>query len=155
MQISLHWLIAAMVFFQLVFGESMTAVIDAAEEGDPVSVPDQILGTAHFWVGIAILVLAFARLAVRIWAGAPEHAGDANPILQLAATAIHWLFYAMLFAVPVLGLLGYYFGDPWGEIHTLAKPAFILLIAIHTAAALFNQFVLKDGTLVRMLKARR
>ncbi|WP_421758830.1 cytochrome b [Devosia sp.] len=154
-QIGLHWLIAAMVFFQLVFGESMTAVIDAAEEGGPVSVPDQILGTAHFWVGIAILVLALARFAVRLRTGAPEHAGDANPMLQLAATAMHWLFYVLLFAVPVLGLLGYYFGDPWGQIHTLAKPVFIVLIVIHAGAALFNQFVLKDGTLMRMLKPAR
>ena len=154
-QIGLHWLIAAMVFFQLVFGESMTTVIDAAEEGGSVSAQDQVLGTAHFWVGIAILMLALARFAVRLRAGAPEHAGDANPLLQLAATAMHWLFYVLLFAVPVLGLLGYYFGDPWGEIHTLAKPAFIVLIVIHAGAALFNQFVLKDGTLARMLKPAR
>ncbi len=33
LQIALHWLIAAAVLFQLVFGESMTNVVDAAEEG--------------------------------------------------------------------------------------------------------------------------
>ena len=154
-QIGLHWLIAALVFFQLVFGESMTAMIDAAEEGEAVSASDQILGTAHYWVGIAILALALARVVVRLRTGAPEHAGDANPMLQLAATAMHGLFYVLLFAVPVVGLLGYYFGDPWGEIHTLAKPVFIILIVVHAGAALFNQFVLKDGTLMRMLKPVR
>jgi cytochrome b561 len=62
------------------------------------------------------------------------------------------LFYALLVAVPVTGLLGYYFEGPYGDIHSWAKPVFIGLIAIHAAAALFHQFWLKDGTLTRILK---
>ena len=151
-QIGLHWLIAALVAFQLVFGVSMTAVVDAADEGGTVSAADQVLGTAHFWVGLAILALAFARFGVRLWAGAPAHSGNAHPLVALAANVMHWLFYGLLFAVPVLGLLAYYVGDPFGDLHALAKPVFIVLIAVHAAAALFNQFVLKDGTLVRMLR---
>lgn len=151
LQIGLHWLIAVLVVFQLVFGESMTEMIDAAEEGEAVSGTDQLLGTAHYWVGVAILLLAFARLFVRLKFGAPAHAGNANPLLVRAAGVVHALFYVLLFALPVLGLLGYYFGDPWGELHTLGKPVMIILIAIHALAALFNQFVLRDGTLMRML----
>ena len=33
LQIALHWSIAALVLVQLLFGESMTTVVDAAEEG--------------------------------------------------------------------------------------------------------------------------
>jgi cytochrome b561 len=51
----------------------------------------------------------------------------------------------------VTGLLGYYLGDPWGELHTLGKPVFIVLIAVHAAAALFHQFWIRDNTLRRML----
>jgi cytochrome b561 len=36
-----------------------------------------------------------------------------------------------------------------------AKPAFIILIAIHALAALYHQFWLKDGTLKRMLAPGR
>lgn len=152
-QIGLHWLIAGLVAFQLVFGESMTTVVDAADEGGTVSAADQVLGAAHFWIGISVLVLAFVRFGVRLWAGAPAHSGNAHPLAALAATVMHWLFYGLLFAVPVLGLLAYYVGDPFGDIHSLAKPVFIVLIVVHAGAALFNQFVLKDGTLMRMLRS--
>lgn len=154
-QIVLHWLIAALVLFQLVFGESMAEVIDAAEEGETVSSLDSLLGTAHYWFGIAILVLVAIRLMLRLRTGVPGPAADTNPLFDLAARAMHWLFYALLVVVPVLGLMGYYFGDPWGEIHQLAKPAFIILIGLHAGAALFHQFVLRDGTLRRMLVAER
>ena len=112
----------------------------------------------------SLLLVAVSWLLLMAWLVERIHAGRlplfvhplAVPVaLLLAFTAMHWVFYVLLFAVPVLGLLGYYFGDPWGEIHTLAKPAFIVLIVIHAGAALFNQFVLKDGTMARMLKPQR
>ena len=57
-----------------------------------------------------------------------------------------------LVAVPVTGLLGYYYGNPFGDIHAWAKPVFVGLIALHGLAALYHQFWVKDGTLTRMLK---
>jgi cytochrome b561 len=71
--------------------------------------------------------------------------------MTYAAKASHWLFYILLVAVPATGLLAIYVSDEFGDIHKLAKPAFIALIALHAVAALFHQFVLKDGTLKRML----
>ncbi len=64
------------------------------------------------------------------------------------------MFYALLVVVPVTGLLGYYYGDPYGELHTYAKPVFIGLIALHVAASLYHQFWRKDGLLMRMLTPR-
>lgn len=150
LQIALHWIVAFLVIFQLVFGESMTETIDAAEEGGAASAADLFLAGAHYWVGIAILLLAGLRLYARLQFGAPAHAGRGHPVAVRAAALVHALFYLLLFAMPVLGLLAYYFGDPWGPIHTLGKPALVVLIAVHSLAALFNQFVLRDGTLVRM-----
>ena len=149
-QIGLHWLIAALVLFQLLFGESMVAATDAAEEGQVLGSTDAVLATAHYWVGISILVLVAIRFAVRLRQGAPAAADD-NPLLALAAKATHWLFYALLVIVPVTGLLTVYVNPEIGEIHQLAKPAFIILIILHAGAALFHQFVLRDGTLMRML----
>jgi cytochrome b561 len=149
-QVGLHWLIAALVLFQLVFGESMVAATDAAEEGTPIDAADAILATAHFWVGLTILLLVAVRLVIRIRNGAPPPAHD-NPIVAFAGRATHWLFYILLVAVPVTGLITVYINPEMGEIHQLAKPAFIVLIALHAAAALFHQFVLRDGTLKRML----
>lgn len=54
--------------------------------------------------------------------------------------------------MPILGLLAFYVGDPWGPIHSFAKPVFLVLIALHAGAAVFHQFVLRDGTLTRILR---
>ena len=41
LQITLHWIVAALVIFQLFFGESMTAAVDAVAEGGTASSFDQ------------------------------------------------------------------------------------------------------------------
>lgn len=154
-QIALHWIIAALVLFQLLFGESMTTVIDAAENGAAVSPADQVLGSAHYWVGISILALVFVRLVMRLISGAPRSA-DRGPVwMRIAARGSHGLFYLLLLATPIVGLLAFYVGDPWGDIHSLNKPVFIVLISVHALAALFHQYWLRDGTLKRMLSPGR
>jgi len=151
-QIGLHWLIAALVLFQLVFGESMVAVVDAAEEGTTASPGDVWLSGAHYWVGISILCLVALRLVLRLTSPAPAPAPSS--LLDWAATAMHWMFYVLLFLVPVSGLMALYVSDEIGDIHALAKPVFIVLIIGHAGAALYHQFVVRDGTLRRMLVPR-
>ncbi len=148
-QIGLHWLIAALVLFQLVFSQSMQTAVDAAEEGTQVETADAALAVAHYWAGISILLLVALRLAIRLRYGVPPAAG--NPILAFAARATHWMFYILLVAVPVSGLLTFYVYPSLDEMHRLSRPAFIILIALHAGAALFHHFVLRDGTLRRML----
>ena len=152
-QIGLHWLIAALVFAQLIFGESMSEAIEAAEEGRTVSALDANLAGMHYYFGIAILALVAVRLALRLRNGVPPPPSSSGAI-ELAGKISHRLFYALLVLVPVMGLLGYYFGDPYGELHTYAKPVFVGLIALHVAASLYHQFWLKDGLLMRMLRSR-
>ncbi|TRC99651.1 cytochrome b [Mesorhizobium sp. WSM4303] len=154
-QIALHWIIAALVLFQLFFGESMTTVVDAAEDRAAVSPADQTLGSAHYWVGISILVLVVARLIMRLVSGAPKPADRGPGWMQVAARVSHGLFYLLLLATPFVGLLAFYAGDPWGDIHSLNKPVFIILISTHASAALFHQYWLRDGTLRRMLSSGR
>lgn len=150
-QIMLHWLVAALVVFQLLFGESMNAAVRAIARGRQVSPADQTLASAHYWVGLAILALVIVRLGLRATLGAPPVEPAAPAWMNLAAKATHLAFYCLLFATPVTGLLAYYTWPWMGEVHTLAKPAFIVLIGVHAAAALFHHFVLKDATLRRML----
>ena len=87
---------------------------------------------------------------MRLRLGAPV-LKETNQLLAFFAKAVHWAFYALLVIVPVTGLLAVYANPEIGEIHQLAKPIFIVLIAVHAAAAVFHQFVLRDGTLSRML----
>lgn len=150
-QIALHWSIAALVLFQLVFGESMVAATDAAETGQPLPASDAALATGHYWVGIGILALVALRLGIRLRSRVPAPE-EGNAILAVIARATHWAFYALLVAVPVSGLLTVYVNPDIGEFHQLAKPVFIVLIALHAGAALFHHFVLRDGTLKRMLR---
>ena len=151
LQIGLHWLIAALVLVQFVFGESMTEFVEAAKEGEPASALDTTLAGVHYYFGLAILALVAVRLALRLRRGAPS-APDGNRAMELAGRISHWLFYALLVVVPVTGLLAYYLGDPFGEVHELAKPVFIGLIAVHVAASLYHQYWLRDGILIRMLR---
>ena len=151
-QIGLHWLIAALVLVQLLFGESMVEMVDAAEEGGQVPSTDVLLSGVHYWAGIAILGLVALRLVLRLTSGvaAPRPVS----LIEWAATGMHWAFYVLLFLVPVSGLGALYVNEELGDIHSLAKPVFIVLILVHAAAALYHQFVVKDGTLRRMLVPR-
>lgn len=152
LQIALHWIIAALVAFQLLFGESMTAAVDAVAEGSTTSASDQQFASLHYWFGIAILALVGVRVVVRLVRGVPPAHATTPRWSELAARFAHGLFYVLLLAVPVTGLLGYYTEGPFGDIHAWAKPVFIGLIAIHGLAALYHQFWIKDSTLTRMLK---
>ena len=151
LQIALHWLIAALVVFQLLFGESMTATVDALADGGQPSPADQTFASLHYWIGLSILVLALFRLGLRATSGAPASDPATPRWMRLAAKATHWAFYALLFAAPLTGLLAYYLWDWMGDVHALAKPVFIAFIGIHALAALFHHFVLRDATLRRMI----
>lgn len=151
LQIVLHWLIATLVVFQLLAGESMTATIDALADGGQPSPADQTLASLHYWIGLSILVLALFRLGLRATSGTPVPDPATPRWMALAAKAMHWAFYGLLFATPVTGLFAYYLWDWMGDVHALAKPVFIAFIGIHAGAALFHHFVLRDTTLHRML----
>ena len=149
-QISLHWLIVVLVFFQLVFGESLPSSERIVRNGGTVDATTSFLAQSHVWVGFAILILASIRLGLRL-----SRRGTLPPAetgwAANAARAVHAAFYALLLATPVTGILNYYFGLPTGGIHELAKPAFIILIAGHAGAALWHQVFRRDGVLTRMI----
>jgi cytochrome b561 len=152
-QIGLHWIIAVLVIFQLVFGDDMTHLRRAIARGLTVTPTNVFWADAHYYFGIAVLALVLMRLVIRFISGAPEAAQQGW--MGKLATLSHGAFYILLIAAPILGLFAYYFGKPFGELHQLCKPALIILIGLHAAAALFHQFWLKDGTLRRMLVPAR
>lgn len=149
-QIVLHWAIAALVIWQLVFGEEMEALEHPADADST----ELFLANSHIWVGIAILALVALRIVLRITQGAPP-LEESSRITALLARATHLAFYVLLVAMPVTGLLAYYGGLPTGGVHELGKPLFIVLIALHVGATLWHQLVRHDGTLRRMLVPAR
>jgi cytochrome b561 len=155
LQIALHWLIAGMVVFLVLFGESMKEFMDASREGTPPGAGDSILADAHYWVGLAVLALAAVRVALRAKQGRLARRAGEGSLAERVATAMHVLFYVLLFVVPATGLLAYYVSGGFGEIHEIGKPVFIVTILVHAAAALVHQFWMKDGTLKRMIVPAR
>lgn len=148
-QIGLHWGVAALVIFQLFYGEDMSHVMRATARGAIITPSDAFWADIHYYIGVAVLALVLARLLIRLVRGAPEPAQQG--FMRKAAALSHGGFYILLIAAPVLGLLAYYLGKPFGDLHEFCKPALIILIGAHAAAALFHHFWLKDDTLRRML----
>ncbi|WP_054006879.1 cytochrome b [Cypionkella psychrotolerans] len=147
-QIFLHWLVAGLILFQLIFGEDMGGAWDAFEEG---RTPNMTLWVwAHIVVGIAVLVFALWRLALRFNRGAPEAPAD-SALMMLAAKWGHWALYAVMLLAPITGLVAWYGGVATAaELHGWFKPVIIVLVAGHVVAALYHHFIVKDGLLLRM-----
>lgn len=169
--ISLHWLIALLIFFGWCMGVYMV---------DLKLSPDKLkLYSWHKWIGISVLLLACLRLAWRATHAAPPP-NPAHPAWQrAAASAAHRLLYLLMFAIPVSGWMfssasGYsvkYFGviplpDLVGKdkalaetleaIHGLLGWALALIVIVHVGGALQHFFFHRDDTLARMLPwARR
>src|SRR5262249_35508766 len=105
-QIGLHWIIAGLVIFQLLFGDDMTHVIRATARSAVITPSAAFWADIHYYLGIAVLVLVLARLFIRFILGAPEPLQEGW--MGKAATLSHRAFYILLIAAPILGLLAYY-----------------------------------------------
>ncbi|WP_269580763.1 cytochrome b [Roseibium sp. Sym1] len=154
LHIILHWVIAALILFQIIFGESMEALERALRNGGTPDAGVSFMGNAHIWVGIAILALTAVRLLVLAIHGIPSPLPSSR-LQELASRAVHGLLYLAMILAPVTGLLAWYGGiHTFEELHELAKPLFIVLVALHTLGALYHHVALKDGSLTRMFSTR-
>jgi cytochrome b561 len=160
----LHWLMAACVLAMLFIGVGMVSTV----------MPKYLtLVSIHKPLGIAILVLALIRWALRLRYGVPPLPADLPGPMKLAAEGSHYVLYALMIAMPLLG---------WGmlsaasypvvlfggwhlpailrqsdSLHTLLWNAhfylafvFFALILLHVAAALFHALVRRDGVFQTM-----
>ncbi|KQT87136.1 cytochrome b/b6 domain-containing protein [Aurantimonas sp. Leaf443] len=156
LSILLHWLVVVLIVVQSVAADSMEALFDATYEGGPLSGLDRALGWTHIVCGSAILAAMAARLADRLLVGRPPHdAGDPALAVRLARVT-HALLYALLLAMPVLGLLAWITGEEaFADLHTLLWTPLLVLVALHVAGALAQQFWFRTDALRRMARLRR
>lgn len=153
LQLILHWAVAALILFQLLVHEGMEMAWDGRMEGGEAGGNP----LPHIIVGSAILILAAMRVVVRLRHGAPPHPQGQPAILGTIANIVHGLIYVLLFALPISGLVAW-FGGVEGAAAAHAGPlrfALIALVLLHIGGALVQQFVLKSGVLMRMLKPAR
>lgn len=129
----------------------------------------------HMTLGQCVFVLLIVRFAWRF--ADPPPPTEVTPLGSLVAWAAklsHFTLYALLFAVPLLGItvqltrghplpvLGLWqFDSPWPADRATARTilhwhhflanALLILAGIHAAAALIHHYVWRDRTLARML----
>ena len=160
----LHWVMAVCILLMLFIGVGFASTIT------PKYLP---LVATHKTLGIAILVLALIRLAVRFRYGAPPLPADLPEPMKLAAHLSHYALYALMIGMPLLG---------WAMLSAAAYPvvvfgslylpailpqsdtlhswlwdahfylafAFFALVLLHVAAALFHALVRRDGVFETM-----
>ncbi|WP_035053365.1 cytochrome b [Andreprevotia chitinilytica] len=170
-QIALHWLIALLIFSA--FG--LAWYFGSVEITSPATF--KLKGSLivwHKWVGITVLALVLIRLVLRVVRGAPAALPN-QPAWQVkAAEATHYLLYALMVALPVIGWLltsakGYpvvlfklvqlpdlvgkdeALGKTLQDVHEFAAYTLLALVALHAAAAIKHHFIDRDDTLKRML----
>ena len=83
----LHWLMAACILAMLFIGVGMVSTIR------PIYLT---LVSIHKPLGIAILMLALIRLALRLRYGAPSLPADLPEPMKLAAEGSHYVLYALM-----------------------------------------------------------
>jgi cytochrome b561 len=164
LQRALHWLMAACILAMFFIGVGMVSTLA------PKYLP---LIAIHKGLGAIILVLVLIRLGVRLRYGAPPLPPDLPEPMKLAAHLSHYVLYALMIAMPILGwamlsAANYpvvLFGGmhlpaiaPQSDsLHTLLWDThyylaflFFAIVLLHLAAALFHALVRHDGVFQTM-----
>lgn len=162
--VTLHWLIALMIFVALAAGGLVLANM-------PPDSPDKVTGLGgHMIFGMAIGVLLIVRLITRLRTAHPPHAQTGNNLLDRIGVWTHWGFYALIAGMVLTGLATAYgaglfpivYGGvaetlppglaelPQRAAHGFIATLLVALIGLHIAAAIYHQMILKDGLLRRM-----
>ncbi|HEX4366778.1 MAG TPA: cytochrome b/b6 domain-containing protein [Rhodopila sp.] len=161
--ILLHWLTALLVVALWTIGQTIDFAPKGAARVDYRSI--------HMTLGVILGVVLIVRLVWRLTRGGMLPALQQGVMLVIAR-ATHWLLYVLLLVTVTLGILNVWArGDSvynlltvpqWhpgdrpfvhqiGSWHALAANAVLIVAGVHSAAALFHHFVLRDATLRRML----
>lgn len=148
----LHWSVALLIFFNLLFPDGMNAWHRAIRHGTEPSADVVSSANIHAYAGLAILLLAIIRLGLRFTQGVPEEPGSEPPILRIAARIAHATLYALMLIMPLSGAAAYYLGvEAAGSIHAgILKVLLWFLIGVHVAATLVHHFYFRTNVLRRM-----
>lgn len=146
----LHWSVAVLILVQFVTGWSWGSF----ERG---SDPRFYLFRAHLFSGYAVLALVVLRIGWRLTHRAPPLPADMPRAQQIIAHATHGLLYLAILIQPILGAvtttaLGKSLGT--GPVHVGLAYVIAALVLAHVGAALWHQFVRRDGLIERMLPGR-
>ncbi len=148
----LHWLMAILIFFNLLFPDGMNAWRRLIRHGQTPTPADISSANIHAYVGIAILLLAIVRLALKFSSEAPEMPDGQPVIVHHIANLTHVLLYALIFAMPLSGMAAYYLGiDTAAFLHGgPIKAVLWTVVVLHIFGALVQHFYFRSNVLRRM-----
>ena len=137
--------------------------------------------TQRFWInihalmGLALWLTLFARAWWRVKHRPPPLMDGIGAFSRHASRLMHFTLYLLLFVIPILGIITFvYHGrvfdfgmftvdfaiksnravfHPTEDWHGYLAYALFALAALHALAALWHQFILRDGLLTRMWRA--
>lgn len=163
----LHWALFVLVLllYALTYGE------DLLPRGDPTV---DAIWRLHISFGLLLVGLLLWRVVLRGLRGAPGLPDEMSGPERTAAKIGHFVLYALLIAIPVLGILLTWFrGDalsffglvtvpaPFApdrttartirELHSLCANGILIAAGLHAAAALYHHLIRRDAILTRML----
>jgi cytochrome b561 len=143
LQIALHWIVVVLIIVQYVGHEAMVAAWEAFG------------AHVHVIGGVLVLLLAAARIVLRITQGAPTPPANEPRGLQILAAATHGLIYMLLFAMPISGMMLWGGGiEAAGAVHSTLRFALLGLIALHIVGAVYHAFVLGSDVMSRMIRPK-
>ncbi|MFN7025107.1 MAG: cytochrome b [Pseudorhizobium sp.] len=148
----LHWLVVALVFFNLLLPDGM-AEWSRAVRGVGAATAEQVTtANLHAFAGIAIFILTLFRIVLRLTMKGPALPTEEPPVFRMAAKVAHLLLYVLTIALPLSGIGAYYFGNQQaGVVHAGPLKALLwLLVIAHVLGVLVHQFYWKTNVLRRM-----
>jgi cytochrome b561 len=172
--IALHWIIAALIFTNLVLGWRMGFLHGLAKFN---------IFQLHKSVGLTVLVFSLLRLAWRLFRPPPPQPGSLTGWERTGSAVVHWSLYGLMIAMPLSGWAlasASPLNIPTLVFHVLPWPDFpgvhelpagskhvveaftqrthlifawgmMMLLLMHVAAALKHQFIDRDEVLARMV----
>lgn len=148
----LHWLVVALVFFNLLLPEGMEDWSRTFNQTGTATAEQVASASLHAYAGIAILVLTLCRIGLRLMMNAPALPTEEPPLFRLAAKVAHGALYVLTIALPFSGMAAYYFGvEQAGAVHGgPLKLLLWLVVAAHVLGVLVHQFYWKTNILRRM-----
>ena len=161
----LHWVMFVLLVMVIWGGLTMSGLPDGPEKYGMIG--------DHKSMGALILILGLIRLGWRLVQPRPKVLENANPLEEKVSHVVHGLLYLLMLAQPLSGALmsqaaGYgvevfglftlptlvgkseELGGIFHEVHEYVWIALVVMVAVHVAAALKHQFILKDNLMRKM-----
>ncbi len=150
-QVIVHWLVACFILFQIATGSTMSNDFLALKDGK-ISIEEVHKNSwYHFFFGLTIFLLMVIRFILRIIFGVPKPTKQSSSLTIIVAKIIHWLFYLVLFIVPISGFVAWNTSNLLiGNLHSASVNALYVLVLIHLIAIVYHQIFLEDNLIDRM-----